>query len=105
MKLSLINVFRNASFKKLDWLPDLFFGIGFFVTFLAMFWFRPNLNWLAMLMLPILVGLVTEGLFMVIHGICICLKSDDHEIKYHKFDDDDDQSYIFSKSDERYNKF
>ena len=105
MQLSLINVFRNASFKKLDWLPDLFFGIGFFVTFLAMFWFQPNLNWLVMLMLPIVVGLVTEGLFMVIHGICICLKNDDHEIKYHKFDDDDDKSYTSSNYDEKYKKF
>ena len=105
MKLSLINVFRNASFKKLDWLPDLFFGIGFFVTFLAMFWFRPNLNWFAMLMLPLLVGLVTEGLFMVIHGIYICLKDHNHEIKYHKFGEEDDKSYTTSKSNEGYNKF
>ena len=105
MKLSLINVFRNASFKKLDWLPELFFGIGFFVAVLAMFWFRPNVNWFLVLSLPILVGLLTEGLFMVIHGIYICLKKDDYEIKYHKFDDEDDTSYTTSKYNKRYNKF
>lgn len=105
MKLSLTNVFRNVSFRKLNWLPDLFFGIGFFVTVFAMFWFQPNLNWLVMLMLPISVGLVTEGLFMVILGICICLKNDDHEIRYHKFGEEDDKSYTSSKSDKRYNKF
>lgn len=105
MKLSLINVFRNASFKKLDWLPELFFGIGFFVTVLAMFWFRPNLDWFVVLSLPILVGLLTEGLFMVIHGIYICLKDDNHEIRYHKFDDENYTSYTTSKYDERYNKF
>ena len=42
---------------------------------------------------------------MVIHGICICLKNDDHEIKYHKFDDDDDKSYTSSNYDEKYKKF
>ena len=102
MKLSLINVFRNASFKKLGWLPELFFGIGFFVTVLAMFWLRPNLNWFVVLSLPIFVGLLTEGLFMIIHGIYICLKDDDHEIKYHKFGEED---YTTSESNEGYNKF
>ena len=102
MKLSLINVFRNASFKKLDWLPELFFGIGFLITVFAMLWFRPNFNWFVVLMLPILVGLVTEGSFIVIHGIYICLKHNDHEIKYHKFGEED---YTTSESNKGYNKF
>ena len=42
---------------------------------------------------------------MVIHGICICLKNDDHEIRYHKFGKEDVKSYTTSKSDKRYNKF
>ena len=105
MKLSLINVFRNASFKKLDWLPDLFFGIGFFVTVLAMFWFRPSLNWFVVLMLPILVGLITEGLFMVIHGIYICLKNRNHEMTYHKLDTANDTIYNNPSSKHDYGKY
>ena len=93
MKLSLINVFRNASFKKLDWLPDLLFGIGFFVTILAMFWFRLNLNWFVALMLPISVGLITEGLFMVIHGIYVYLKNKKKKNSHQQSDDDYNLSY------------
>ena len=69
MKLSLINVFRNTSFEKIDWLTNLFFGVGFMATIFILIWLKPNFSWYTTIFLPFIVGIVAQCLSMVTYSI------------------------------------